>query len=106
MGYNPIDEAAYREIMAADYGRQRERILDVKPRLAQALPASMPDEELRAIAETTYVDSQGARPAGKAVRVWIEDRLLAAQAAASAAAAMVTAPAVAPSEEPETSTID
>lgn len=106
VGFNPIDEETYRNIMAADYVRQRERILDVKPRLAQALPTSMPDDEVRAVAERTFVDSQGARPAGKAVRVWIEDRLLAAQTAASSAAALVAAPVIAPSEEPETSTID
>ncbi|MGI8306974.1 AAA family ATPase [Saccharopolyspora hattusasensis] len=99
VGFNPIDEEIYRQIMAADYVRQRERILDAKPRLAQALPATMPDDELRAIAETTYVESQGARPAGKAVRTWIEDRLLAAQASGSAAT-----PAIASTEEPETST--
>lgn len=104
VGYNSIDEAAYREIMAADYARQRERIVEARPRLASALPASMPDDELRAIAETTYVDSQGARPAGKAVRAWIEDRMLVAQAPAPAVSAPV--PMIAPSEEPETSTVD
>ncbi|WP_424863066.1 AAA family ATPase [Streptomyces sp. MMS24-I29] len=81
IGFNPIGEETYREIIAADYSRQRDRIAAAKPRLAQALPVSMPDDELRAIAETTFVDSQGARPAGKAVRTWIEDRLLATQAA-------------------------
>ncbi|MEU6263711.1 AAA family ATPase [Saccharopolyspora shandongensis] len=99
VGFNPIDEETYRQIMAAGYARQRERILDAKPRLTQALPAAMPDAELRAIAETTYVESQGARPAGKAVRTWIEDRVLAAQASASAAT-----PAITSTEEPETST--
>jgi ATP-dependent Clp protease ATP-binding subunit ClpA len=86
VGFNPIDEPTYRQIMAADYGRQRERIVEAKPRLAQVLPASMPDDELRAIGEITYVDSQGARPARKAVRSWIEDRLLAAQAGGTATA--------------------
>ncbi|MDW6058012.1 AAA family ATPase [Streptomyces sp. FXJ1.4098] len=86
VGFNPIDRQTYRQIMAADYERQRERIVEAKPRLAQALPASMPDDELRAIEETTYVDSQGARPARKAVRTWIEDYLLAAQTGATASA--------------------
>jgi ATP-dependent Clp protease ATP-binding subunit ClpC len=72
--------------MAADYERQRERIVEAKPRLAQALPVSMPDDELRAIEEATYVDSQGARPARKAVRTWIEDYLLAAQTGGTASA--------------------
>ncbi|MFI9629293.1 AAA family ATPase [Streptomyces sp. NPDC052042] len=81
IGFNPIDEPTFRAITAADYSRQRDRILESKPRLAQTLPVSMPDDELRTIAETAFMDSQGARPAGKAVRTWIEDRLLAAQAA-------------------------
>ncbi|MFD2024150.1 AAA family ATPase [Promicromonospora aerolata] len=80
LGFNPISEATYREIVATDYAAERERILQVNTRLASALPAKMPDDELHALAETTYVDSQGARPARKAVRTWIEDRLLTAQA--------------------------
>ncbi len=83
VGFHPIDESTYRDIMAADYVRQRERILNARPRLAHTLPASMPDDELHVIAQTTYVDSHGARPAAKAVRAWIEDRLLVAQAAAA-----------------------
>ena len=79
VGFNPIDEPTYRQIMAADYGRQRNRIVEAKPRLAQVLPASIPDDELRVIGESSYVDSQGARPARKAVRSWIEDCLLATQ---------------------------
>ncbi|MFE4335418.1 AAA family ATPase [Streptomyces sp. NPDC056831] len=86
VGFSPIDEPTYRQIMAADYDRQRERIVEAKPRLAQALPAQMPDDELCAIAEATYVDSQGARQARKAVRCWIEDHLLAAQTGGAAPA--------------------
>ncbi|MFJ1954468.1 AAA family ATPase [Streptomyces microflavus] len=86
VGFNPIDRATYRQIMAADYERQRARIAVAKPRLAQVLPAAMPDDELRAIEETTFVDSQGARPARKAVRTWIEDSLLAAQTGGAASA--------------------
>ncbi|MFJ5740068.1 AAA family ATPase [Streptomyces microflavus] len=86
VGFNPIDRATYRQIMAADYERQRERIAVAKPRLAQVLPAAMPDDELRAIEETTFVDSQGARPARKAVRTWIEDSLLAARTGGTASA--------------------
>ncbi|MFD4948895.1 AAA family ATPase [Streptomyces sp. NPDC058409] len=86
VGFNPIDEPTYRQIMAADYDRQRERIVEAKPRLAQVLPAQIPDDELCAIAEATYVDSQGARPARKAVRSWIEDHLLAAQTGGAAPA--------------------
>ncbi|MEW1548372.1 AAA family ATPase [Streptomyces tsukubensis] len=86
IGFNPIDRQTYRQIMTADYERQRERIAEAKPRLAQVLPAEIPDDELRAIEEATYVDSQGARPARKAVRTWIEDHLLAAHTGATSAA--------------------
>ena len=105
VGFNPVDEQAYREILAAEYTRQRERILDARPRLGQTLPASIPDDELRAVAEETYVDSQGARPAGKAVRVWIEDRLLATQAASAASTAFIPS-AAAVSDEPEALAVD
>jgi ATP-dependent Clp protease ATP-binding subunit ClpB len=79
VGYRPIDEEAYRDIMRADYARQRERIVAAKPRLAADLPDQIPDDELRAIAECTYLREQGARPARSAVRAWIEDTLLAAR---------------------------
>lgn len=89
VGFNQIDKVAFRQIMAADYESQVAQIVDAKPRLAQALPTAMPDDELRALAETAYVDSQGARPAGKAVRSWIEDRLMAAQAAKTQTSAAI-----------------
>ena len=93
VGFNPIDEAAFREIMTVDYQRQRARIADAKPRLAANLPDTMPDDELHALAETSYVDGQGARPAAKAVRSWIEDRLMAAQSAGAQTGAVAAAPA-------------
>ncbi|WP_181273649.1 AAA family ATPase [Brevibacterium oceani] len=93
VGFNPIDEPVYRQIVAADYARQRERIVDAKPRLAQALPATMPDDQLRALSETTFVDAQGARPARRAVRTWIEDRLLAARSQSAPTQAVTSAPA-------------
>ncbi|MEU7318368.1 AAA family ATPase [Streptomyces sp. NPDC007083] len=105
VGFNPIDEDTYRQIMAANYVRQRKRITETKPRLAaQALPQSMPEKELRAVAENSYVDSQGARPVDKAVRTWIEDRLLAARA--GTATAVTTSTAVTSPEGPEASTAD
>ena len=76
VGFNPIDEQTYRQVIAADYVRQRTRIVDAKPRLAQLLPDEIPEDQLMAIAEATFVDSQGARPARKAVQKWLEDQLL------------------------------
>ncbi|NKY96556.1 AAA family ATPase [Nocardiopsis alborubida] len=89
VGFNQIDEVVFRQIMAANYESQVARIIDAKPRLAQALPAAMPDDELRTLAKTAYVDSQGARPAYKAVRSWIEDRIMAAQAAKTQTSAAI-----------------
>ncbi|WP_030894296.1 AAA family ATPase [Streptomyces sp. NRRL F-5053] len=97
IGFNPIDEQTFRGILTANYARQRERIVNAKPQLSRTLPTAIPDDELHAIAASTYVESQGARPAHKAVRTWIEDRLLAAQTGANGTTVPV-APALA--EEP------
>lgn len=76
VGFNPIDAQTYRQVIAADYVRQRTRIVDAKPRLAQLLPDEIPEDQLMTMAEATFVDSQGARPARKAVQKWLEDQLL------------------------------
>lgn len=85
VGFNPIDEQTYRQVIAADYVRQRTRIVDAKPRLAQLLPDEIPEDQLMAMAEATFVDSQGARPARKAVQKWLEDQLLSGPATTSTA---------------------
>jgi ATP-dependent Clp protease ATP-binding subunit ClpA len=94
VGFNPIDEQVYRHIIAAEYERQRERIVAQNQRHGTALPAGLPGDEVRALAGATYVPDQGARPAHKVVRTWIEDRLIAirqtnfaAQSGATAVAA-------------------
>lgn len=85
VGFNPIDEQTYRQVIAADYVRQRTRIVDAKPRLAQLLPDEIPEDQLMAMAEATFVDSQGARPVRKAVQKWLEDQLLSGPATTSTA---------------------
>ena len=45
----------------------------------------LPDVDLDSMVETTFVASQGARPATRAVRTWIEDQVMAARNAASPA---------------------
>jgi ATP-dependent Clp protease ATP-binding subunit ClpA len=94
VGFSPIDEQVYRQIMAAAYVSQRERIVAQNQRHGTALPARLPGDELRALAAATYLPDQGARPAHKVVRTWIEDRLIAmrlsnntAQSGATAVAA-------------------
>jgi ATP-dependent Clp protease ATP-binding subunit ClpA len=81
VGFNFIDAQVYCQILTAHYVQQRSRILATKPRLGQVLPATIPDGELSAIAEQTFVPSHGARPAARAIRAWIENTLIAAQAA-------------------------
>lgn len=86
VGFNPIDEQAYREIMVAEYDRQRSRIVDSKPSLGTKLPTAVPDDEIAQMVADSYVDSQGARPARKAIRTWIEDHLMTARTTAPAVA--------------------
>ncbi|MGH3999953.1 MAG: AAA family ATPase, partial [Pseudonocardiaceae bacterium] len=80
VGFNPIDATTYADIVSSTYHRQRDHILANRPRLAPVLPAAIPDHELSRIVEATHIVSQGARPAVKAVRTYIEDMLLSHQA--------------------------
>ena len=77
VGYQPIGEDVYRDILVTDYAAELARIGESNPRAAAALPDEMPDADLDALVRGTYVASQGARPAARAVRSWIEDALLA-----------------------------
>ncbi|QNE18105.1 ATP-dependent Clp protease ATP-binding subunit [Kribbella qitaiheensis] len=79
VGFNPIDEKVYCQVLTANYAQQRRRILGANTRLGQVLPTAIPDDELAAISKRTFVPSHGARPAARAVRAWIEDALIAAQ---------------------------
>lgn len=79
VGFNPLDESLYRSILESNYARERTRIVAAKSQLDPVLPAAIDDVELDAMVERTYVASQGARPAGRAVRAWIEDTLIAAK---------------------------
>lgn len=94
VGFNPIDEGFFRRVMVADYRRERERIVGERPRLGGLLPDGIPDDELATIVRRVFVSGRGARPAGRAVRTWIEDRLLAAQRSRAVAT-------VSPAEEKE-----
>lgn len=81
VGFNPIDRDTYRRVLTAEYDRQLTAVRDVRPRLADHLPGRLPDDVLGELTGT-YVESQGARPAQRAVRAWIEHqlgRVLAAQ---------------------------
>lgn len=76
VGFNPIKAGVYRKIMAATYANLREQIVAAKPQHATLLPAALTDDQLRDLAAASYVESQGARPALRAVRAHIENTLL------------------------------
>lgn len=97
LGFNPLNADTYRDILQGSYVNERERILTDQPRKAALLPVTIPDDELYAIAEKTYLESQGARPAERAARRYIEDTLIAA-AAAQASTASSAWPTVAVEE--------
>lgn len=78
VGFDPLDADLYHEIIASDYDRQCKSILERKPHLAAVLPDRMDPNVLERLVADTYVPAQGARPARRAVRAWIEDTLLAA----------------------------
>jgi ATP-dependent Clp protease ATP-binding subunit ClpA len=100
VGFNPIDEQTYRDVLTAHYAHQRGQAVDAQPRLNHILPAALPDTELSAMSERTFVPSHGARPAVRAIRAWIEDILIAAQTTPPITAAQQVAPAL---DDPELS---
>lgn len=69
--FNPLTKNLYRDILQNVYAREYARIHADRPRLP--LPAAIPDADLDAMVENTYVEEFGARPAGKAVREYIQD---------------------------------
>jgi ATP-dependent Clp protease ATP-binding subunit ClpA len=94
VGFNSLTVDIYREILQGAYVREHSIIQQNQPRKAAALPAAIPDDELHKLAETTYLDTQGARPAKHAARRYIEDILMAA-ATAPASQAWVSTPVAA-----------
>lgn len=78
LGFNPLSSEVYREILQGKYVRERALIQVNQPRKAALLPAVMPDDVLDGLVESTYVATQGARPAERAARRYIEDTLIAA----------------------------
>ncbi|KIA72719.1 hypothetical protein ANMWB30_24870 [Arthrobacter sp. MWB30] len=80
MGFNSLSLETYTSILQDNYVREREAILVNQPRQAQVLPAAIDEDKLAELAALTYLESQGARPAGRAARRHIEDLLLEAAA--------------------------
>ena len=78
VGFNALNADVYRDILQGSYVRERDLILKNQPRKAAALPVEIPEDELNTLAARTYLESQGARPADRAARRYIEDLLIAA----------------------------
>lgn len=76
VGFNQISRSTYQQIMAQGYEQLRAQIVADKPQYASVLPTQMSTDELQAVVQTSYVESQGARPAMRAIRAHIENTLL------------------------------
>lgn len=81
VGFSPITEETYRDILTADYDRSRQELALNRRHMAARLPDQIPADEIEAMVAETFVPSQGARPAAKAIQSWIEDHLIAQQSA-------------------------
>lgn len=71
--FNDLTEETYREIVADKYRRETARILADHPR--SPIRPDITDDELDSIVKETYVPQFGARPAGRAVRRFIESQV-------------------------------
>ena len=72
--FHELDETIYRDIIVRKYHDEVERIRKNNRRIT--LPDDIPDDDLDEIVRKTYVPAFGARPAGKAVREYIENQVL------------------------------
>lgn len=100
LGFNPLSAGIYREILQGRYVRERAAIEANQPRKVTPLPAEIPDDVLSELVDATFMVSQGARPAERAARRYIEDTLMAAATAtAPASPAPTAAVSAADSEE-------
>lgn len=74
MTFNEISKDIYRNIIVAKYHAELERIRVDHPKIN--LPDDIPEDDLDAMVETTYIPAFGARPAGKSVQEYIETHAL------------------------------
>lgn len=81
VAFNSMTEKVYREVLSSSYSMEHDRIQAEQPRMAALLPASLPEDDVERITRETFIPSQGARPAIRAVRAYIEQTILDAQAA-------------------------
>lgn len=83
VGFNPIDQKVYAEILQSIYLTERERIQLERPRTAALLPTQIDEDTLEELTASTYNRVLGARPAKRAAHRFLEDALIAAQTAQS-----------------------
>ena len=72
--FNELDENTYRNIIINKYHTEVQRIRADKHRIS--LLDDIPDDDLDKMVKDTYVPAFGARPAGKAVREYIEQQIM------------------------------
>lgn len=85
VAFNGLDASVYRDILVAAYDRSRAVALAHDEDLD--IPDELPDDVLDHLVAETYLPSQGARPAQRAVDAWIEDQAIAQRRALRAQAA-------------------
>ena len=73
ISFNPLDRDTYKDILQSNYVREATRIKAAKPRLK--LVDTISDDKLEEMANETYVEELGARPANKAVMDYIYEQL-------------------------------
>lgn len=86
IAFSTMNKEVYRSIIASCYDREYARINIEQARMAAMLPATLSDADLDQLAEETYLPSQGARPAMRAVRRHIENTIVTTQQLAHTAA--------------------
>ena len=69
--FKAMTRDVYREIVQAQYAAEKTRLAVEHPKLA--LPDAIPDDELEALIDKTYVPEFGARPVAKAIENYIEE---------------------------------
>ena len=76
IGYSPIDEATYTDIVTMAYTKLRDRAIHKRPQSAYTLPETMDDAYLTEQVHTHYSVEHGARSAHRIAQRYIEDALL------------------------------
>ena len=74
MEFNTLTKDVYREILKDKYKTDIARIKSEHRSIT--LPDEIPDDDLETLTNETYVPSFGARPAGRTIQRYIEDKLI------------------------------